>query len=155
MNREKTFGQLLAIANVMGDRVLGKRATRMSEKYMKQYAQHPAKAFKRIHGELMQYAYKFGQDELHLMDMFGELLDNLGLEGFTNEPLTEEYLLHYHKESAWLERAISAEQAGARWGLSAGYVKNLAASGKIIAKKVGNTWVIDGKQQNPKQEQSD
>lgn len=155
MNREKTFGQLLAIANVMGDRVLPKNARRISEKYMKSYDKNPAKVFKRIHEELMQNYSKFGAEEIVLMDMLGEILDGLGLEGFTSEPLSEEYLLHYHKERAWLERAISAEQAGAKWGLSAGYVKNLAASGKIIAKKVGNTWVIDGKQQNPKQERSD
>lgn len=50
-----------------------------------------------------------------------------------------------------LERIIGVEEAAKIWGLSPGYVKNLCAAGKIEAKKVGKTWVIDKNQENPSQ----
>jgi excisionase family DNA binding protein len=48
-----------------------------------------------------------------------------------------------------LENVIGVEEAAELWGLSAGYIKNLCADGKIKAKKIGKTWVIDKTQENP------
>jgi hypothetical protein len=48
-----------------------------------------------------------------------------------------------------LDNIIGVEEASELWGLSAGYIKNLCAEGRIIAKKIGNTWVIDKLQENP------
>mgnify|MGYP001065299835 CR=1 FL=1 len=50
-----------------------------------------------------------------------------------------------------LENIIGVEEASQIWGLSPGYIKNLCAEGKIIAKKIGKTWVIDKTQENPSQ----
>jgi excisionase family DNA binding protein len=49
-----------------------------------------------------------------------------------------------------LENVIGVDEASKLWGLSPGYIKNLCAEGKIIAKKIGNTWVIDKDQPSPK-----
>ncbi|MGM0904214.1 MAG: helix-turn-helix domain-containing protein [Bacillota bacterium] len=49
-----------------------------------------------------------------------------------------------------LDNLIGVEEAAKLWGLSPGYIKNLCADGRIIAKKIGNTWVIDKTQDNPK-----
>lgn len=49
-----------------------------------------------------------------------------------------------------LDNLIGVEEAAKLWGLSPGYIKNLCADGRIIAKKIGNTWVIDKTQANPK-----
>jgi excisionase family DNA binding protein len=48
-----------------------------------------------------------------------------------------------------LENVIGVEEASELWGLSAGYIKNLCAEGKIKSKKIGNTWIIDKTQENP------
>jgi excisionase family DNA binding protein len=48
-----------------------------------------------------------------------------------------------------LENIIGVEEAAKLWGLSAGYIKNLCAEGKIKAKKIGKTWIIDKSQENP------
>jgi excisionase family DNA binding protein len=48
-----------------------------------------------------------------------------------------------------LENIIGVEEAAKLWGLSAGHIKNLCADGKIEAKKIGKTWVIDKTQENP------
>ncbi|CAN7221717.1 hypothetical protein [Rossellomorea sp. LjRoot5] len=48
-----------------------------------------------------------------------------------------------------LENVIGVEEAAEKWDLSAGYIKNLCAEGKIRAKKIGKTWVIDRTQEKP------
>jgi hypothetical protein len=48
-----------------------------------------------------------------------------------------------------LDEIIGVDEAAELWGLSAGYIKNLCAEKKIIAKKIGNVWVIDKRQPNP------
>lgn len=50
-----------------------------------------------------------------------------------------------------LDNIIGVEEASKLWGLSPGTIKNYCADGKIIAKKIGKTWVIDKNQENPSQ----
>jgi len=50
-----------------------------------------------------------------------------------------------------LDNLISADKAAEMWKLSPGTVKNMCADGKVDAVKVGNVWVIDKRQPNPKQ----
>ena len=52
-----------------------------------------------------------------------------------------------------LDKVMGAEEAARVWGLSPGYIKNLAAAGKIAAVKIGPTWVISKEQPNPKQKE--
>ena len=42
-----------------------------------------------------------------------------------------------------LDNFISVNEAASIINASPGYVKNLCARGKIVAKKIGKTWVID------------
>jgi hypothetical protein len=48
-----------------------------------------------------------------------------------------------------LDNIIGVDEASKLWGLSPGTIKNYCASGKIIAKKIGKTWVILKEQPNP------
>ncbi len=48
-----------------------------------------------------------------------------------------------------LENVMGVEEASERWNLSPGYIKNLCAEGKVEAKKIGKTWIIDKEQDNP------
>ncbi|PGX09280.1 helix-turn-helix domain-containing protein [Bacillus sp. AFS033286] len=45
--------------------------------------------------------------------------------------------------STFLQNVIDVHQAASILNVSSGHVKNLCAQGKIVAKKIGNTWVID------------
>ncbi|WP_198949050.1 hypothetical protein [Bacillus mycoides] len=45
---------------------------------------------------------------------------------------------------------MGVKEAGEMWGLSADRVKGLCQSDEVIAKKVGNSWILDKNQQNPK-----
>jgi hypothetical protein len=48
-----------------------------------------------------------------------------------------------------LDEIMGVDEAAALWELSPGYIKNLCAEKKILAKKIGNVWVIDKRQPNP------
>lgn len=152
MNRDQAFGRLLAISNILSERVFENDRLKISQKYMSRFSKAPAKTFERIHAELMEYAHKFGPDEIQLMNMFEEILANMDISEFTNEPLNPTYLHSYHTQQNALANVIGVEEASEIWGLSPGYIKNLCADGKIKAKKIGKTWVIDRNQPNPKQE---
>jgi hypothetical protein len=54
-----------------------------------------------------------------------------------------------------LENIIGVKEASELWGLDASYIKNLCAQGKVKAKKIGNTWVIDKRQENPSKAKRD
>jgi excisionase family DNA binding protein len=45
--------------------------------------------------------------------------------------------------NTFLHNVIDVHEAATILNVSPGHVKNLCAQGKIVAKKIGNTWVID------------
>lgn len=48
-----------------------------------------------------------------------------------------------------LEQIMSTHEAAKLWGLSPDHVKLLCRNGKVKAKKIGNSYVIDKNQPNP------
>lgn len=151
MNREAAFGRLLAIANILSKQVYEKGRPFVGDKYLIEIRKRPAKTFEKIHSELMEFAGQFDSDELQLMDMFGEILNDMDVSEFTNEPLETDYLLHYYKQQHVLESIIGVEEASELWGLSPGTIKNYCAEGRVVARKIGKTWIIDKNQPNPSQ----
>ncbi|MFS0841316.1 type I-C CRISPR-associated protein Cas8c/Csd1 [Paenibacillus sp. 1P03SA] len=150
-NRDVSFGRLLAIANVLGERLFERDKPNITSKYLERYRRSPAKTFQKIHEELMEYAHKFGETEVHLMDMFGEILANMDIEQFTDEPLKDNYLHSYYSQQNTLHNIMSVEEAAKLWGYeNPGSVKNLCSSGKIQASKIGRDWVIVRNQPNPR-----
>ncbi len=49
-----------------------------------------------------------------------------------------------------LDYILGADDAARKWNLSPGTIKNYCSEGRLIAKKVGKTWVIDRNQPDPK-----
>ncbi|PFK62346.1 DNA-binding protein [Bacillus thuringiensis] len=45
--------------------------------------------------------------------------------------------------NTYLSNVLSVHEAASILNVSPGHIKNLCAQGKIVAKKIGNTWVID------------
>ena len=68
----------------------------------------------------------------------------------TESPATtiRELVTNYNSDN--LENVMGVQEASELWGLSAGYIKNLCARGKIKARNIGKTWIIDKSQPNPK-----
>jgi hypothetical protein len=48
-----------------------------------------------------------------------------------------------------LDGIMGVNEASRLWSLSPGYIKNLCASGKVLAKKIDNRWILDKNQPNP------
>lgn len=46
---------------------------------------------------------------------------------------------------------MGVDEAAEKWLLSPGYIKNLCASGRLLAVKIGKTWILDREQPNPSQ----
>lgn len=154
MNRDIKFGRLLAIANILGQRVFEKGKPSISETNWKKYDQRPFDVFTKMHKDLMDYSHKFGEEEMILIDLFGEILADMDESEFTNEPLDRTYLLGYYQQGNVLNNIIGVNEAAELWNLSPGTIKNYCASGRIKAKKIGQTWVIDKDQPNPKLDDS-
>jgi len=133
----------LAIANILSEKVFEDGKPSVMQKHMSRYSQKPAKTFQKIHEELLEYAPKFGPDEIALLDMFGEILAEMEEYEFTNEPLTPKYLHAFHSQQHRLSNIIGVEEAAKILGLSPGTVKNKCAAGELPAKKIGKTWVLD------------
>jgi hypothetical protein len=38
---------------------------------------------------------------------------------------------------------MGVEEASERWGLAPGTIKNMCAAGKLVARKIGKTWILD------------
>lgn len=150
MDRNEKFGRLLSIANVLSERVFEEGKPNVSGKYLSRFTNKPALALEKIHKELLEYTHKFGPEEWHLFELFGEIMAELDLSDFTNESLSSKYLYHYYSQNHELENCIGVDEASALWGLSPGTIKNYCAAGKIVSKKIGNTWIIDRNQENPK-----
>lgn len=45
--------------------------------------------------------------------------------------------------NTYLHNTIGVNEAASILNVSPGHIKNLCAQGKIVAKKIGKTWVID------------
>lgn len=52
-----------------------------------------------------------------------------------------------------LNQIMGADEASNLWGLSPSYIKDLCAKGKVKARKIGKTWIINKNQPNPKKEE--
>lgn len=49
-----------------------------------------------------------------------------------------------------LDKIMGVQEAAQLWGLSPDHVKRLCRDGKLIARNIGNTWILIKDQPNPK-----
>ncbi|MBP1308923.1 hypothetical protein JOD82_001943 [Paenibacillus sp. 1182] len=106
MEREMKFGKILAIANVLGERVKDKGEIGISPKHMERYGFKPATTFEHIHKDLMQHSYKFGEEEMMLFDQLTEVVASIDEEEFTDTPLQGRYLQAYGAKQHELNHAM-------------------------------------------------
>lgn len=100
MTRDQIFYRLIAIADVLGDRVLDKGAPSIASQYLDKIGREPMKAVTLMHTKLIQHAHKFGPKENALIDMFGELMARLEIEDFNNKPLDSSYIINYYHQKS-------------------------------------------------------
>lgn len=147
--RSVKFAQLLAIANVLGERVIGRRKVDGSEEvgisgmHLTDMQRKPARTLERIHKDLMEHAHKFGKHEMILLDMFGEIMADTSVEEFTNEPLDKNYLHPYYIQQNALAQVTTVKGYALKSGKPIRTVQRMCEDGRLKAKNVYGVWLIE------------
>lgn len=105
--RDYLYGRLLAIADVLEERVLFKaeqnRPTNAT-RYMQQFSQRPFHTWKQVHDLLMPYIMRLGSKAYFYKNLIADVEGAFAIEDFLNpKPLTGEYLLGYYcqRQKLW------------------------------------------------------
>ncbi|WP_195572565.1 type I-C CRISPR-associated protein Cas8c/Csd1 [Paenibacillus sp. 1001270B_150601_E10] len=94
-DRSYLFGRLLAVADILERRALGKDETRATNaiRYMNSFAQHPERTWKVIQASLQPYQARLGVKGYDLSKLMDEILSTFKYEDFNDKPLSGKYLL--------------------------------------------------------------
>src|SRR5699024_9176558 len=111
MTREQKFGQLLAIANIISERIYKDGEGTISTKYLADYDQKPREVFERIHSDLINRSSEFTEVEIELMSHFDKVMASISDGEFTNEPIKPKYLHAYHTKQHHLRDIIGVDEA--------------------------------------------
>lgn len=98
VDRNILFGRLLGVSNVLGGRLYEKHKPSIEEKLFLKFPQKPMSTWTKIHDNIMQYSHKFGKEENYLLSLFDSLVAELDETTFTDEPLSDKYLLGYYQQ---------------------------------------------------------
>lgn len=107
-SRDYLYGRLLAIADVLEERVLSeaeKNRPTNATRYMQQFSQRPFTTWKQIHELLTPYFMRLGEKAGYYKSLIGqvECLFTTPEDFISNKPLTGEYLLGYYcqRQKMW------------------------------------------------------
>ena len=97
-DRNYLFGRALAYAQQLESYALrqeGENRNTNAERMQAAFSQHPAKVWKTLYQSLLPYLQKLGQRGFGYRDELNGVISKIRKEDFTNEPLSEVYLLGY------------------------------------------------------------
>ncbi|MNK73428.1 CRISPR-associated protein [compost metagenome] len=99
-NRDYLFGRMLAIADVLERRALGKEEKRATNaiRYMNTFAQRPGRTWTIIQNNLQPYQARMGTDARYYNSLLDEVGDKLKPEDYTDKPLSGLYLLGFYSQ---------------------------------------------------------
>jgi CRISPR-associated protein Csd1 len=99
-DRSYLFGRLLAVADVLERRALGKEESRATNaiRYMNSFSKNPGRTWKTIQESLQPYQVKLGTKATYLSILIDEISDQFQAGDFNNAPLTEKYLLGLYSQ---------------------------------------------------------
>jgi CRISPR-associated protein Csd1 len=124
-DRSYLFGRMLAIADVLERRALGREEKRATNaiRYMNAFAQRPARTWAIIQSCLQPYQARLGTEAGYLNRLLDEVGARLRLEDFTDQALSGVYLLGFYsqRQAIYLgkkgEKAIKEDEAQAESGV--------------------------------------
>ncbi|TDQ37158.1 type I-C CRISPR-associated protein Cas8c/Csd1 [Aureibacillus halotolerans] len=99
-DRSYLFGRLLAIADVLERRALGREETRATNaiRYMNSFSKHPERTWKTIQESLQPYQARLGTKATYLSRLIDEVGTMIAIEDFNNQPLTGKYLHGFYSQ---------------------------------------------------------
>lgn len=114
-DRNYLFGRMLAIADVLERRALGREEKRATNavRYMNAFAQHPARTWRIIQSNLQPYQARMGTDAGYYNRLLDEVGDQLSTEHYTDKPLSGLYLLGFYSQRNELYKSRKDREAEA------------------------------------------
>ncbi|WP_433945554.1 type I-C CRISPR-associated protein Cas8c/Csd1 [Paenibacillus sp. SN-8-1] len=99
-NRDYLFGRMLAIADVLERRALGRDERRATNaiRYMNAFAQRPGRTWSIIQTNLQPYQARMGTDARYYNSLLDEVGAQLKPEDYTDKPLSGLYLLGFYSQ---------------------------------------------------------
>ncbi|AIQ11717.1 type I-C CRISPR-associated protein Cas8c/Csd1 [Paenibacillus durus] len=117
-DRSYLFGRLLAIADVLERRALGKEEKRATNavRYMNVFAQHPGRTWEIIQSNIQPYQAKMGTKDV-IINYCNRMLDEVGsrlkLEDYNDDRLSGRYLLGFYSQRNELYKSREQREAEA------------------------------------------
>ncbi|WP_435922374.1 type I-C CRISPR-associated protein Cas8c/Csd1 [Paenibacillus sp. DYY-L-2] len=99
-DRSYLFGRMLAVADVLERRALGKDEKRATNaiRYMNSFAGRPERTWSVIQASLQPYIARLGRDATYLTKIIDEIGFKFKAEDFNNRPLSGKYLLGFYSQ---------------------------------------------------------
>lgn len=99
-DRSYLFGRLLAVADVLERRALGREERRATNaiRYMNSFSKHPERTWRVIQESLQPYQARLGRDATYWTKIIDEIGYKFKPEDFSNKPLTGKYLLGFYSQ---------------------------------------------------------
>src|SRR5690625_4259120 len=100
VERDYLFGRLLAIADVLERRALGREENRATNalRYMNAFAKHPERTWKTIQANLQPYQERLANRGIYLSKLIDEVASKIKYEDFNNKPLSGKFLLGFYSQ---------------------------------------------------------
>lgn len=99
-DRDYLFGRLLAVADVLERRALGKDENRSTNalRYMNAFQSNPLRTWNTIQGNLQPYQMKLREKANYYTRLIDEIASQIPVEQFNNTALSGKYLLGYYSQ---------------------------------------------------------
>lgn len=99
-DRSYLFGRMLAVADVLERRVLGREEKRATNavRYMNAFSKHPERTWCVIQESLQPYQVRLGREATYWTKIIDEIGFMFDPEDFNNRPLTGKYLLGFYSQ---------------------------------------------------------
>lgn len=99
-DRDYLFGRMLAVADVLERRALGKEENRATNalRYMNAFQNNPERTWSTIQKNLQPYQMKLREKGNYYMRLIDQISSEIPFEYFDNKPLSGKYLLGYYSQ---------------------------------------------------------
>lgn len=99
-DRDYLFGRLLAVADVLERRALGKEENRATNalRYMNAFQSNPERTWETIQKNLQPYQMKLREKGNYYTSLIDQIASEIPVDQFSNQPLSGKYLLGYYSQ---------------------------------------------------------
>lgn len=102
--RDFLWGMLWGATNKLSEKVFEKQRAAVATIHTKKFMKSPMSTWTKVHEDLMNYQHKFGESEEKIIRIFTDILNKMNPLDFSDEPLTDKYILGFYKQQSELAK---------------------------------------------------